>query len=260
MTMNTATAPLAHARTESRYFYLWMAGIYLLIAFGGFTPTYWAPVATGHFKGAPILHIHGMLLFTWTVFFFVQSALVAGRRVMDHRAWGLAGISLFTLLMCSILIAQEMVLKRDSAAGFADGARQFAAVTLIGWPVLVLLFILAIRHVKQPELHKRYMTLLMANMMTPAVARVFITVIAALHPAAGGSAAPPPPFVAVPPSLVGDLLIVAAMIYDWRTQGRVHKIYIWGGIFSVVYPILIIFIAPTSAWASFVIAFQSLTG
>src|SRR5438876_6772890 len=46
-----------------------MAGVFVLMAFGGFTPTYWARVASGTFHGPPILHIHGALLFSWTLFY-----------------------------------------------------------------------------------------------------------------------------------------------------------------------------------------------
>ena len=87
--MNATVASALSVRTESRSFYVWMAGAFLLIAFGGFTPTYWAKVAAGTFHAEPIIHIHGILLFTWTCFFFVQTALVASGRILDHRAWGL---------------------------------------------------------------------------------------------------------------------------------------------------------------------------
>ncbi len=104
--MNATVASALSVRTESRSFYVWMAGAFLLIAFGGFTPTYWAKVAAGTFHAEPIIHIHGILLFTWTCFFFVQTALVASGRILDHRAWGLAGISLFSIMMCSILVGE----------------------------------------------------------------------------------------------------------------------------------------------------------
>ena len=128
-----AVASAAGVRAESRNFYLWMAGGFLVVAFGGFIPTYWAQVAAGNFRGEPIVHIHGALLFTWTCFYFVQTLLVARGRTPDHRAWGLAGIALFTALMCSILVTQEVVLARNQALGFGDAALRFSAVTLTAW-------------------------------------------------------------------------------------------------------------------------------
>src|SRR5436190_7654361 len=77
-----------------RYFYVWMAAAFVIVAFGGFSPTYWAPVAAGTFKAPPIIHIHGMLMFTWVCFYFLQTALVATGRTLNHRNWGLAGIAL----------------------------------------------------------------------------------------------------------------------------------------------------------------------
>src|ERR1700730_16833466 len=96
--MNAATAEASQATLERSPFYLWMAGIFVIVAFGGFTPTFWAKLATGTFHAPPIFYIHGLLLSAWTCFFFAQTALVASRRTLDHRAWGLAGIALFTAL------------------------------------------------------------------------------------------------------------------------------------------------------------------
>src|SRR5450755_274486 len=96
--MVASTVDIAHARTHKNRFYVWMAGVFVLIAFGGFIPTYWSRLATGSFSGAPVHHVHATLFFTWTLFFFVQTVWVAAGRIADHRAWGLAGISLATAM------------------------------------------------------------------------------------------------------------------------------------------------------------------
>jgi hypothetical protein len=245
----------AAVRAESRGFYLWMAGAFLLIAFGGFTPTYWAKVAAGTFHAEPIIHIHGMLLFTWTCFFFFQTALVASGRTLDHRAWGLAGISLFSIMMFSILVGEATVLKREEALGFGDAARRFAAVTLCAWPLMAAIFTLAIVNIRKPQVHKRLMLLLMVGIMTPALARIFLTLFA--PPGVGG---PPPPFVSIPPGLVADLLLVVAIVHDWRTRGRPHPVYIYGGLVLVAEQVLAVPLAATAAWMNIAKAFQSLAG
>jgi hypothetical protein len=248
-----AIAMASAVRADSRKFYVWMAGGFLLVAFGGFVPTYWAKVAAGTFRGEPIIHIHGALLFTWTCFYFVQTLLVAKGRTLDHRAWGLAGISLFTAMMCSILVGQEVVLARNQALGFSDAALRFSAVTLTAWPLMAVFFILAIVKTAEPESHKRLMTLLMIGIMTPAIARVFLTLFA---PA--GAAGPPPPFVAVPPSLVADLFLVVAIVRDWRMLGRPHPVYVYGGMVLVAQQLLTAPIAATAAWMDFAKAFVRL--
>jgi hypothetical protein len=255
--MNATLAATPDVRSEGRYFYLWMAGAFVFVAFGGFIPTFWAKVASGTFHAPPIVYIHGSLLFTWTSFYFVQTALVTARRTMDHRAWGLAGIALFSVLMCSILVAEMAVLKRDEALGMGDAARRFAAVTLCAWPLMAGLFAMAIANLRRPRVHKRFMMLLMIGMLTPAIARVFLTLFA---PPGSGADGPPPPFVSVPPALVADLFLIVAMVYDWRTRGRPHPVYVYGGLLLIAQQVLTVPFAATAAWMSIVKSFESLAG
>jgi hypothetical protein len=251
--MMEAIATASGVRAASRNFYVWMAGSFLIVAFGGFIPTYWAKVATGSFHAEPIIHIHGALLFTWICFYFVQTLLVAKGRTLDHRAWGLAGIALFTAMMCSILVGEEAVLARNQALGFGDAALRFSAVTLTAWPVMAVIFTLAIVKIRKPETHKRLMTLLMIGIMTPAIARVFVTLFA--PPGASG---PPPPLVALPASLVADLFLVVAIVRDWRMLGRPHPVYVYGGIATLAQELLTAPIASTAAWMQIAKAFASL--
>jgi hypothetical protein len=250
-----AIASASGVRAESRNFYVWMAGAFLLVAFGGFVPTYWAKVATGTFHAEAIIHIHGALLFTWTCFYFLQTALVASGRTLKHRAWGLAGISLFTAMMCSILVGQEAVLARNAALGYGEAALRFSAVTLTAWPLMAVIFTLAIVNIRKPDVHKRLMTLLMIAIMTPALARLFLTFFAP-----PGAVGPPPPFVAVPPSLAADLFLVVAIARDWRMLGRPHPVYVYGGIALVVQQLLVVPIAATATWMHIAKAFENLAG
>jgi hypothetical protein len=255
--MNAAVVTASELRTESRYFYVWMAGAFVVVAFGGFIPTFWAKVAAGTFHAPPIVYIHGALLFSWTCFYFVQTALISARRTMDHRAWGLAGIALFSVMMCSILVTQSAVLSRDEARGMGEAARRFAAVTLCAWPLLGAFFTLAIVNIRRPQTHKRLMTLAMIGMMTPALARVFLTLFA---PPGAGADGPPPPFVSLPPALVADLFIIVAMIHDWRTRGRPHPVYLYGGLVLVAQQVLTVPFSATATWMNIARAFQSLAG
>lgn len=243
-------------RSDARRFHLWMAGIFVLIAFGGFTPTYWARIATGTFHAPPITHVHGFLLFTWTLFYFLQTALIASGRTPAHRAWGLGGISLFSVLICSIIATRITFMRLDDAHGLGDASRRFSAVAFVALPLMIGLFAAAIANVRKPEVHKRLMYVLMASMMTPAIARVFITLLAP----PGAADGPPPPFVAVPPAMVATLLIVVAVVYDWRTRGRPHKVYVYGGLLVVAETFLVIPIANSAAWMSFMRLVERLGG
>jgi len=254
--MNAIADSLPRTRTEGRYFYVWMAAAFVLVAFGGFIPTYWAPVVAGTFKAPPIVHMHGMLMFTWVCFFLMQTALVASGRTLNHRTWGLAGIALFSAILCMVLVTESVVIKTNEARGFGDAARRFAAVTLCAWPLMAGLFCAAIINIKRPETHKRLMMVLMIGMLTPAIARVFITLFA--PGAAAGS--PPPPFVSIPPGLVADLFIVVAMVHDWRTRGKPHSAYVIGGAIVLLQQVLTVPFAATDTWMSIAKSFEKLAG
>ena len=241
----------------ARRFHLWMGAIFVLIAFGGFTPTYWAPLVGGRFQAPPIAHVHGALLFSWTVFYFMQTAWVASGRVAAHRAWGLVGISLFSVMVCSIVVLKITMLRLDDAHGFGDAGRRFSAIAFGALPLMIGMFALAIANVRRPEVHKRLMYVLMAGSMVPALARVFLTLFAPPGALEGG---PPPAFVATPPTIVASLLIVVAIVYDWRTRGRPHPVYVYGFVAVLASNALSVAIAGTSTWMATARVLQSLGG
>jgi hypothetical protein len=253
--MEATLGSASYARSQTHRFHLWMAVVFVLIAFGGFTPTYWAPVATGRFHAPPIVHIHGVLLFSWTLFYLLQTVFVASGRIPRHRAWGLFGISLFSVMVCSILVTRVTLMHFENLQGFGEASLRFSAIAFCSVPLLVAFFALAISNIRRPEIHKRFMYLLMSGLMIPALARVFLTMLA---PA--GALGPPPPFVVIPPTLTASLLIVVAIVYDWRSRGKPHPVYVYGGIVLIAWTILIVPFANTSIWLSISRSLRALGG
>jgi hypothetical protein len=160
-------------------------------------------------------------------------------------------------VICTIVVTRIIMMRLDDAHGFADASRRFSAVSFTALPLMIGFFALAIANVRRPEIHKRFMYLLMATMMTPAIARVFLVILA---PPGVDGGAPPPVFVATPPAFVASLLIVVAIVYDWRTRGRPSKIYIYGGLLMILESVATIFIARTDAWMSAARFLESLGG
>jgi hypothetical protein len=255
--MNAVLAGSDRASVDTRRFHLRMAVVFVLIAFGGFTPSYWAPVFSGTFHMPPIAHIHGILLFSWALFYLAQTAWVAAGRTPVHRAWGMAGISLFSVMLCSIVVLKITMIRLDDARGLGDAARRFSAVGLCALPLMIVLFALAIANVRRPEIHKRLMYVLMAGLTVPAMARVFLAFFA---PPGAASAGPPPAFVSIPPTVVAVLLIVVAMVHDWRTRGRPHPVYVYGAAAVMLSNLLSVYIAGTAAWMSTARFLESLGG
>jgi hypothetical protein len=244
----------AHA-LDTRRFYFRMAIVFVAIAFGGFVPTYWLPVISGTFSLPPIAHVHGALLFSWTLLYLTQTALVASGQVPRHRALGLFGIALFSVLICSIMATRLILLHLEVQNGFGDVARRFSAITFCSLPLLVGIFAAAIANIRRPEIHRRLMYLLMVGLMIPALARVFLVM---LKPP--GAVGPPPTFVLVPPTLTAALLIVVAIVYERRSTRRVHPVFMYGGPILVLWTLAIVPFANTPVWLAMIRSLERLAG
>ncbi|WP_414694015.1 hypothetical protein [Phenylobacterium sp.] len=256
---------------SSRRFYVWMASACLAIAVVGFMPTYFLPLAQGRFRAEPIVHIHGLVLFSWVAFFFTQTWLVATGRTLAHRTWGMLGIAIVTAMTCVITAVVSMRVAQASLpgqpAGTAEGVRAFAWVTIGGLAFIVPVFILAIVKLKDSEAHKRLILLMTVSMLGAPIARWFLTFLAPPPdpnappwPAGLPHVAAPPVFVAVTPALIGDILLVVAMVYDWRTRGRPHPVYLIGGGIMLLLHLTMVPVSNSPAWQAIAAAIGRLAG
>jgi uncharacterized membrane protein YhaH (DUF805 family) len=249
--MNESVTRVRPAREMTRRFYVGMAGTCALIAFGGFAPTYWLQLAPATFVGSPLLHLHGLLFSAWPVLLVVQTMFAASGRIDRHRSWGLLGISLATAMVCVGFAVANEVLAARLAAGYGDRARAFhiASVSLI---TLFALFVLAaIVFVKRPEIHKRLILLATFSMIPPAIARVFFAFAVGMGPGLRPGLGPPRTVESViAPALIADALILVGIVYDMRTRGRPHPVYLIGGAVMLAVQILRVPLSTTAWWYS----------
>ncbi|QWG19097.1 hypothetical protein KMZ68_04260 [Bradyrhizobium sediminis] len=238
----------ARAATSSpaQYFYFYMALSCTAVAFLGFAPTYFLPLATGSFPSMPVIHFHGLLFFAWSLYFAFQTWLAASGRIARHRMVGMIGVSLATAMTIFGFLAAVNAMKRSAAIGLSNEGIAFAIVPLSGILFFAVIVTLAIAATRRPEIHKRLMLLAGISVLDAAVARWFLTFLAP-----PGPPGPPPVPVTIPPAFVAYLLLVAAMIFDWRTRGRPHPVYVYGGIALVAIKLLNWPISTTAAWHSF---------
>ena len=235
----------AGVAAPARYFYFHMALACMAVAFLGFAPTYWLPLAAGSFASTPVVHFHGMLFFSWTLYFAFQTWLAASGRIARHRTIGTIGVSLATAMTIFGFLVAVNVMKRSAAMGQTDAGIAFAIVPLSGLLFFAVVFTLAIANTREPETHKRLMLLAAISILDAAVARWFLTFLA---PA--GPPGPPPVPVTIAPALVAYLLLVVAIVADWRRRGRPHPVYIYGGAALVAVKLLNWPISMTPAWHS----------
>src|SRR3954471_4921494 len=224
-----ATIAVPRGRPLVSKFYITMAAIFVAIAFGGFFGTYWLQVARGTFTGSPLLHLHGLLFSLWTLFFLSQATLVAKRNLRQHRAWGMLGISLATAMLFTGMMAAIEGLHERIDAGYGDAARAFAIIPITGILLFAAMVAAAIANVRRPEWHKRLMLVATAGILQAPIARFFFLAATGGGPGMRPAIGPPFPIErSIIPGVLVELLVVAAIIHDWRGNGRVHPAYWWG--------------------------------
>ena len=237
------------ASVVARRFYVWMAGTFLAIAVLGFLPTYFMPMVQSRFEAPPIIHIHGMIMFAWMTLFFVQTALVSRGGTLAHRTWGMLGVAIATAMGFSVIAVINARVAQLEPMGLAQGELVFSWVQVSGVLMFETLFVLAIVNLKKSELHKRLMVLATISLLDAPIARWFAVFLAPPH-VMGVPDPAPPVFVDLVPGLIGDLLIVAAMIFDWRTRGRPHPVYLIGGAAILVVQLTRLPISEMALWQS----------
>jgi len=225
-----------------------MAYACALVAVAGFVPTYWAPVAAGTFGGPPLLHVHGLLFSAWPVLFICQARFAATGRFEHHRTLGFAGISLATAMLFAGVAAVIHTLEGASATAFQFQARAFAIVPLSILLSFAGLVAVAIANVRRPAVHMRLMLAASITLLPPAIARILFLFLAPPGTDAPGQGEPPTVIFALVPSFLANLLIVVAMVHDWRRRGRPHVAYVIAGACIVAVQLARIPLSGTAAW------------
>jgi hypothetical protein len=220
-----------------------MAATSVAVAFLGFAPTYWMPLAEGTFRANPIVHIHGLVFFAWTLFFAFQTWLAASGRLARHRAVGLIGVSFATAMtMLGTLVAINMM-RQSAALGQAEEGFAFALVPLSSILFFAVLVAFAIGNVRRPEWHKRLMLVATISILDAAIARWFLVFLA---PA--GPPGPPPVIVDLQPALVTFGLLLVGGVYDWRIYKRLHPAYLISGGCYLTMKLIQLPLSETPAW------------
>jgi hypothetical protein len=254
-------AVLNPARRKVGSFYVWIAAACALVAFGGFAPTYWLQLPAGTFVGPPLLHLHGALFSAWALLLLSQTVLAANGRLDHHRAWGLVGISLATALVVIGMAAAINTLNTGLAAGYGDRSRAFLILPVSAITLFAGFFISAIANIRRPEAHKRLILLATISLLQAAMGRVFFLLVTGGGPGLRPGLGPPPPLsIGLVPSLITELIIVAGIIYDWRTRGRPHPVWLIGA--AVMTAVILLRGPPsgTPAWLAFADALAHFAG
>ena len=212
MSTTVAARPTTAATTFSASFYFWMVLLMAFFVFGGFGMTYWYPLAAGTFRPAPpVVHLHGLTYFSWMVLLVTQATLVNVRNVALHRSLGMFGIALAMAVI--IMGALITILGASRSSGGAAHGIYLGITAVTGF---ALLFTLAMRNTRRPDIHRRLILFAMLPLLPPGIHRLYMVPLGLQSF----------PVVAMYATL--DVMALAIIIHEWRRHGTIGK-YTWIG-------------------------------
>jgi hypothetical protein len=218
-----------------RRFYTGLAIAIAITVFAGFAPTYYL---RPYYQSAPLarlLHLHGVVFTGWVLLFLVQSTLVAAGRVALHRRLGVAGAMLAALVVV-VGTATAITKAAEGTAPLGVPPLAFLAVPFFDMVVFAGLVVTGLWYRRRADIHKRLMALATISLLAAPIARL--------------------PFGAQMVGLPGvfalaDLFIVACIVYDRVSLGRVHPATIRGGLAIVLSQPLRLALSGTGLWLGF---------
>lgn len=235
MHVETAAAvigePLSAARRRPRFgewFFVGLAIAAAVTVFIGFARTYYLKSIFPTPSFPLLFHVHGALFTAWMLLLVLQTLLVASRRTALHRRVGMVGRFLVVPMLVTGSLA-AIAAARGQAPISAAVARGEMTMVGLGLPPLEAMIIplttmllfgvfagAGLSYRRRPDVHKRFMALATIAMLPAAMGRAVFTLFGVANPALFFGAT--------------GLFVLATVIYDRRSRGRVHPVTLWGGL------------------------------
>lgn len=245
--MATVTAPARRIHSD-RIFYSLMGMAVALVTVWGFADSFyfsrWMTAPAGTPEMTPLLWTHGIVFSLWLTLMVVQPMLIARRDLRLHRRLGYAGAGVAAAMVVIGNIA-AIAAMHGGFAGLGDPL-VFYAVPFFAINSFAVAVALAIRWRNRADYHKRLILLSNVGLLGASVARIPLDAIMAGAPFT---------FIFLP-----NLVSVAGAVYDWRTRGRVHPVWIWGGLAMLASQIVMMAAMGTALWHDFAAFMAGLRG
>ncbi len=206
----------AAARTFRPSFFFWMTVVMAVFVFGGFGMTYLFPLATGTLRPAPpVVHLHGIVFFSWILLLVAQPMLIGFRNMSLHRSLGTFGIALATAIMFMGFITQMLgaAHSREHPTPNLYNGVYLGIMAVTGFGTM---FTMAMRNTRRPEIHKRMILLAMLPILPPGIHRFYMVPL--------GLTA----FPILPMYLTLDAMAIAILVQEWRSAQRISGYTMFG--------------------------------
>ena len=222
-------------RKSERRLYTSAAVAIVLIVLTGFARTYYLKGVFGAPPLPGLVHLHGIVMTLWVVFFVVQVRLIAAHRTNLHRRLGAIGGVLAGLVVLVGVITAIGGARRGAAPG--PPPLVFLAIPLGDMLIFAGFVAAGLFFRRRSDIHKRLMLLSCAGFLTAAVARVPLNFIET-----GG----PLIFFGLT-----DLCALACLAFDTVKHRRLHPAFGWGLPIIVASQPLRLMLAGTQTWMTF---------
>lgn len=244
--MAAIASPAAARMRNDRAFYTGMGFAIAATAVWGFAQSFYfsrwmsAPPTTPEI--GLLLRLHGGVFTAWVALMVVQPMLIASRNLRLHRKLGYAGAGIAAAMVVLGNLA-AIAAMHGGFRGLGD-PYVFYAVPFFAINSFAVTVFFAVRWRNFADTHKRLILLSNSALIGAAIARI------PLGPIQSGA---PFTFIFGP-----DLIILAGMVYDWTTRGRVHRVWLYGGALMVASQIVMMAVMGSGAWHRFAEAMASL--
>ena len=226
---------LTQQKSAERRFFAVMTVAILATVFVGFARTFYLRPLFPETPAPPepIFFVHGIVFTLWVLLLLVQTRFIAAARVDLHRKSGTFGVALAVAVVVLGVLAALIAARRPGGfIGIPVPPLQFLAIPLASMLMFGLFVTLGLLRRRDAQSHKRLILLASFQFATPAIARW-----------PGIAPFGPPAFFGLT-----DVFLIALIVWDFRSRGRLHPVTLWGGLAMIVAQPLQLAILGTQRW------------
>ncbi len=212
-------SPMKLTTKVTGYSLLFFLGIFFIVLWG-----FWKSYFSNPFQVKGLVHVHGVGMTLWCMMLISQALLIRFKRLKLHRAIGMASYLVVPVNVFLLLMVVRVRLPTFSSyfedGTLTPGGHYFLGASFTDAALFALLFILAMKHRKNPAIHARYMILTPLPVISAATDRIIYEYMPGLASFwmndVGAISLELLTFAVV------DLGLLAMAIYDWRARRQVN--------------------------------------